>query len=350
MRLGEARPESRRAIDQAAAGGRGRQARRPLPARRLADRLGHPVEHERQRGDRQPRDRDARRRARRARSRSTPTTTSTWASPPTTPSRRPCTSRRPQEVRDATLSRRWSTLHAALGREGDGLRGHHQDRPHPPQDATPLTLGQEFSRLRRAGRAAASSACSRRAARRATAGPGRHRGRHRPQHQAGFAEAVAARDRRAHRPALRHRAQQVRGAGRPRRAGRDVRRAQDASPPRCFKIANDIRLLGSGPRCGLGELILPENEPGSSIMPGKVNPTQCEALTMVCAQVMGNDVAVTVGGTPGPFRAQRLQAGDRLQRAPVAAAARGRLGRLRRQLRRRDPGRRGAHRSSCGRA
>ncbi|KAG5514194.1 hypothetical protein RHGRI_035555 [Rhododendron griersonianum] len=68
-----------------------------------------------------------------------------------------------------------------------------------------------------------------------------------------------------------------------------------------MKIANDIRLLGSGPRCGLGELILPENEPGSSIMPGKVNPTQCEALTMVCAQVMGNHVAVTVGGSNGHF-------------------------------------------------
>uniref|UniRef100_A0A0E0D075 fumarate hydratase n=1 Tax=Oryza meridionalis TaxID=40149 RepID=A0A0E0D075_9ORYZ len=68
-----------------------------------------------------------------------------------------------------------------------------------------------------------------------------------------------------------------------------------------MKIANDIRLLGSGPRCGLGELILPENEPGSSIMPGKVNPTQCEALTMVCAQVMGNHVGVTVGGSNGHF-------------------------------------------------
>ena len=66
-----------------------------------------------------------------------------------------------------------------------------------------------------------------------------------------------------------------------------------------MKIANDIRLLGSGPRCGLGELTLPENEPGSSIMPGKVNPTQSEALTMVCAQVIGNDVAVSVGGSNG---------------------------------------------------
>jgi fumarate hydratase class II len=68
-----------------------------------------------------------------------------------------------------------------------------------------------------------------------------------------------------------------------------------------FKIANDVRLLGSGPRCGLGELALPENEPGSSIMPGKVNPTQCEALTMVCAQVVGNHVAATVGGLSGHF-------------------------------------------------
>lgn len=67
------------------------------------------------------------------------------------------------------------------------------------------------------------------------------------------------------------------------------------------KIANDIRFLGSGPRSGLGELELPENEPGSSIMPGKVNPTQCESLTMVCAQVMGNHVAVTVGGCQGHF-------------------------------------------------
>lgn len=68
-----------------------------------------------------------------------------------------------------------------------------------------------------------------------------------------------------------------------------------------MKIANDIRLLGSGPRCGIGELHLPENEPGSSIMPGKVNPTQSEAMTMVCAQVIGNDMAVAVGGATGHF-------------------------------------------------
>ncbi|QRN04962.1 class II fumarate hydratase [Legionella sp. MW5194] len=68
-----------------------------------------------------------------------------------------------------------------------------------------------------------------------------------------------------------------------------------------MKIANDVRWLGSGPRCGLGELILPENEPGSSIMPGKVNPTQCEAMTMVCAQVIGNDTSVAVAASQGNF-------------------------------------------------
>ncbi|MGK5615188.1 class II fumarate hydratase [Proteus mirabilis] len=68
-----------------------------------------------------------------------------------------------------------------------------------------------------------------------------------------------------------------------------------------MKIANDVRWLASGPRCGIGEISIPENEPGSSIMPGKVNPTQCEALTMLCAQVMGNDVAINIGGASGNF-------------------------------------------------
>ena len=68
-----------------------------------------------------------------------------------------------------------------------------------------------------------------------------------------------------------------------------------------MKIANDIRMLSSGPRSGIGEILIPENEPGSSIMPGKVNPTQVEAMTMVAAQVMGNDVAITIGGSNGHF-------------------------------------------------
>jgi fumarate hydratase class II len=77
--------------------------------------------------------------------------------------------------------------------------------------------------------------------------------------------------------------------------------AINAAAAALFKIANDIRLLGSGPRSGLGELILPENEPGSSIMPGKVNPTQAEALTMVCCQVFGNHVAITTAASQGHF-------------------------------------------------
>ncbi len=84
-----------------------------------------------------------------------------------------------------------------------------------------------------------------------------------------------------------------------------------------MKIANDIRYLGSGPRCGLGELSLPENEPGSSIMPGKVNPTQCEALTMVAAQVMGNQTAVSVAGASGQFEVwDRTVSGSSLTEFP----------------------------------
>lgn len=73
-----------------------------------------------------------------------------------------------------------------------------------------------------------------------------------------------------------------------------------------MKIGNDIRYLGSGPRCGFGELSLPENEPGSSIMPGKVNPTQCEAITMVAAQVMGNQTTVSIAGASGQFEVTLL--------------------------------------------
>ena len=90
------------------------------------------------------------------------------------------------------------------------------------------------------------------------------------------------------------------------------------------KIANDVRMLASGPRSGIGEIIIPSNEPGSSIMPGKVNPTQCEALTMVCAQVMGNDVAVTIGGSNGHFELnvyKPLIAANLLQSARILGQA-----------------------------
>jgi len=73
-----------------------------------------------------------------------------------------------------------------------------------------------------------------------------------------------------------------------------------------MKIANDIRFLGSGPRCGFGELMLPENEPGSSIMPGKVNPTQCEAMTMVAAQIMGNQTTISIASASGHFEVSIL--------------------------------------------
>jgi fumarate hydratase class II len=90
------------------------------------------------------------------------------------------------------------------------------------------------------------------------------------------------------------------------------------------KIANDVRMLASGPRSGIGEISIPENEPGSSIMPGKVNPTQCEALTMVCAQVMGNDVAITVGGMQGHYELnvfKPLMAANFLQSAQLLGDA-----------------------------
>ena len=91
-----------------------------------------------------------------------------------------------------------------------------------------------------------------------------------------------------------------------------------------YKIANDIRLRASGPRSGIGEILIPENEPGSSIMPGKVNPTQCEALTMVCAQVLGNDVAISFSGTQGQFQLnvfKPVMAANFLQSAQLLADA-----------------------------
>ena len=108
------------------------------------------------------------------------------------------------------------------------------------------------------------------------------------------AEAIADDD----RPALRHRPEQVRRPGGPRRAGLHPRGAATLAVS-LTKIADDLRWLGSGPRSGLGELVLPENEPGSSIMPGKVNPTQSEAMIMVGIQVIGNDVAVAIAGSRG---------------------------------------------------
>ena len=112
-----------------------------------------------------------------------------------------------------------------------------------------------------------------------------------------------------------------------------------------FKIASDIRLLGSGPRSGIGELLLPENEPGSSIMPGKVNPTQAEALTMVCTRVFGNETVVTFAG---PSRTECLQAGDRGGRARIHRASRRCGDEFPHALRRGPGGRSRPHRAASG--
>ena len=114
-------------------------------------------------------------------------------------------------------------------------------------------------------------------------------------------------DRRADRPAVRDRAEQVRGAGLARRDGARPAPALRGLAVALMKIANDMRWLASGPRCGLGELMLPENEPGSSIMPGKVNPTQCEAMVMVCIQVIGDDTAVAFAGSQGNFELNAMR-------------------------------------------
>ncbi len=166
------------------------------------------------------------------------------------------------------------------------------------QDATPLTLGQEFS-----GYAAQLFACRKRiegatfhgVCKLAQGGTAVGTGLNAP---AGFDEAFAAEVAKLTRLPF-----ETAGNKFEALASNDVMvhvsGALNTLAVALTKIANDIRLLGSGPRCGLGELRLPENEPGSSIMPGKVNPTQCEMLTMVAAQVMGNHGAVTIGGLQG---------------------------------------------------
>ena len=167
------------------------------------------------------------------------------------------------------------------------------------QDATPLTLGQEFSgyvaQLQSAGRAVQATlpGLLELAAGGTAVGTGLNA-------MAGFGEKVAAEL--SSRTGLGFAAAPNKFAA---LAGHEAllfsHGALKTLAAALMKIANDVRWLASGPRSGLGELSLPENEPGSSIMPGKVNPTQCEALTMLCAQVMGNDVAVNIGGASGNF-------------------------------------------------
>ena len=276
-----------------------RTARGGVPARGLADGLRHADQHERQRGARQSRVGAPRRAARRGAARPSQRRRQS----------RPVVERRLSDRdercrgrdRDARLLPALDALRATLGGKAAAFAGIVKIGRTHLQDATPLTLGQEFSgyaaqlahaqahieaalphvlELALGGTAVGTGLNAHPGIRRA-----RRRGRSRPITGLPFVTAP----------------QQVRGARGQRRAGAPARRAEAGSPRALMKIANDVRWLASGPRSGLGEITIPENEPGSSIMPGKVNPTQCEALTMIAAQVMGNDVAVGIGGASGNF-------------------------------------------------
>ena len=268
-----------------------RQARRSLPARRLADRLRHADQHERQRGDREPRERAPRRQARREGAGA---------------SQRSCQHEPvverlfPTAMHIAAAEEIAHQLMPALAhlqdalQERQGIRRHRQDRPHAPAGRDAADARPGILRLCGAGRER-HRAHAARAEAALSAGAGRHRGRHRPQRQAAIRQSCSRR-----RIAEITRLPFVSAPNKfEALASHDAyvfaHGALNALATGLFKIANDIRLLGSGPRSGLGELILPENEPGSSIMPGKVNPTQAEALTMVCCQVFGNDTTITVG-------------------------------------------------------
>ncbi len=166
-------------------------------------------------------------------------------------------------------------------------------------DATPLTLGQEFSGYRRQLELSikALEKAMDTATELALGGTAVGTGLNTPK---GYSEMVA--DKIAREMAMPFRtAENKFEALAAHDAMVELHGALKRAAVSCMKIGNDIRMLSSGPRSGIGEIIIPSNEPGSSIMPGKVNPTQAEALTMVCAQVMGNDVAVSVGGSNGHF-------------------------------------------------
>ena len=199
-----------------------------------------------------------------------------------------------------TCCRRCKHLHAALDAKAKAFDHIIKIGRTHTQDATPLTLGQEFS-----GYAAqvdlGDQAHRADAARPVRTGAGRHRRRHRPQ-RADRLCREGGRARSPRSPACPSSPRRTSSRRWPRTMRWCSRHgAINAAAAALFKIANDIRLLGSGPRSGLGELSLPENEPGSSIMPGKVNPTQCEALTQVCVQVFGNNAAITFAGSQGHF-------------------------------------------------
>ncbi len=191
-------------------------------------------------------------------------------------------------------------LHARAAQKGKGVRAHRQDRPHPHPGRNAADAGPGIFRLCRPGRKR-HRAAARRGEGFVSAGARRHRGRHRAQLETEIRTRCSP-STSPGSPGCRSPAPPTNSRRWPPTTPMSSRMARSIrSATGLFKIANDIRLLGSGPRSGLGELILPENEPGSSIMPGKVNPTQCEAMTMVCCQVFGNHTAITVGGSQGHF-------------------------------------------------
>jgi fumarate hydratase class II len=168
------------------------------------------------------------------------------------------------------------------------------------QDATPLTLGQEFSGLRQAD-GAGHRPHRKLPAQFIPAGHRRDGGGDGPERARRLRRSGDGGDRRTDRPALRGGGRTSSKALAAHDAVVEASGAVRTVAVSLMKIAHDIRWLGSGPRCGIGELSLPANEPGSSIMPGKVNPTQCEALTMVVARVLGNDATVAFAGSQGNF-------------------------------------------------
>ncbi len=190
-------------------------------------------------------------------------------------------------------------LHAALGKKAKDYASIVKIGRTHLQDATPLTLGQEFSGYAKQIEfgIARVKACLPRLMQLAQGGTAVGTGIN---SKVGFAEKFA--DHVAQITDLSFvTAENKFEALAAHDAMIEISGAMNVIAASLMKIANDIRLLGSGPRCGIGEIDLPANEPGSSIMPGKVNPTQCEALTMVCTQIMGNHVAVTVAGSNGHF-------------------------------------------------
>jgi hypothetical protein len=195
----------------------------------------------------------------------------------------------------------WACCRCSSSTVKAGLCRHRQDRPHPPAGRHAADPGAGDLRLggpARHGRAAIAASLPAVA----ELAVGRHRRGHRAERPAGLWRAGGRRAGRGSQGLPFRRADNTFAAlaGHDALVSRPMARSRPW-PSALMKIANDVRWLASGPRSGLGEITIPENEPGSSIMPGKVNPTQCEALTMLCCQVFGNDVAITVGGASGNF-------------------------------------------------